>query len=538
MTDIMATTAQIIARRLYDAGCRHAFGMPGGEVLTMMDALAEAGLIFTLVKHENAGGFMAEGTWHATGAPGVLLATIGPGAANAVNVVANAQQDRVPLIFITGCLDAADDATYTHQIFDHQAVFAPITKASLRMAEGAVDELIDKALAIATDGQPGPVHIDLPIALAAAEQPDRTVARRNKLSPVMPAPGPDLDAARAMFQSAVRPVVVAGVDVLLQGAEQAVAEFCQAFKIPLITTYKAKGIVPEDDPLCLGGHGLSPLSDGEIMPLLEASDLVIAAGYDPIEMRIGWRDLWAADKVIEFCITPNTHYMHQAKLTFLCDVAAGLEALSHDIPARPLWPGGEPAATRDRLKAHFSPDETYGPSDVVHAVRRALPHNAVASADSGAHRILLSQTWECYEPRGLIQSTGLCTMGCGVPLAMGFKQANPDVPVVAFTGDAGIEMVLGELATARDLKLGVIIVVLVDRSLALIELKQRRSNLPNLGVDFGGTDFPAVANALGGTGVWAEGDQSIEQAVKEAVDREGFTLIACPIPDRAYDGRI
>ena len=113
------TAAQVIARRLKEAGVRHAFGMPGGEILTMMDALDEAGIDFVLVKHENCGGFMAEGTYHRTHAPGVLLATVGPGAANAFNVVANAQQDRVPLIFLTGRVDPSETYTYTHQVFDH-----------------------------------------------------------------------------------------------------------------------------------------------------------------------------------------------------------------------------------------------------------------------------------------------------------------------------------------------------------------------------------------------------------------------------------
>ena len=107
----MPSAAQIIARRLSDAGCRYAFGIPGGEVLTVMDALAEAGIAFYLSKHENPAGFMAEGTYHMTGAPGILLATLGPGVANAVNVVANAAQDRVPLVFITGCVDPAEAAT-------------------------------------------------------------------------------------------------------------------------------------------------------------------------------------------------------------------------------------------------------------------------------------------------------------------------------------------------------------------------------------------------------------------------------------------
>ena len=116
----MPTTADLIARRLYEAGCRHAFGIPGGEVLTMMHALQDVGIAFTLARHENAAGFMADGTYQATGAPGILLATIGPGVANAVNVVANALQDRVPLIVLTGCIDEAQAFGYTHQVFDHR----------------------------------------------------------------------------------------------------------------------------------------------------------------------------------------------------------------------------------------------------------------------------------------------------------------------------------------------------------------------------------------------------------------------------------
>ncbi len=142
----MPTAADIIARRLFDAGCRHAFGIPGGEVLTLMDALSGAGIKFILTKHENSAGFMAEGTFHSNGAPGVLVATLGPGVANAVTVIANAMQDRVPLIFLTGCVDPADALTYTHQVFDHRAMLAPITKASFTVVDDVVDVVIDKAV--------------------------------------------------------------------------------------------------------------------------------------------------------------------------------------------------------------------------------------------------------------------------------------------------------------------------------------------------------------------------------------------------------
>ena len=121
--------ADALARRLYAAGCRHAFGMPGGEVLTLVDALEAAGIQFILAKHENAAAFMAEGVYHQTGAPGILVATVGPGALNGVNAVANAHQDRVPMIVLAGAVDADEAQTYTHQVLDQQSVFRPITKA-------------------------------------------------------------------------------------------------------------------------------------------------------------------------------------------------------------------------------------------------------------------------------------------------------------------------------------------------------------------------------------------------------------------------
>ena len=191
-----ASAARILAERLYEAGCRHAFGIPGGEVLIVMDALSAAGIAFHLAKHENAAGFMAEGSYHVTGAPGILLATLGPGVANAVNVVANAEQDRVPLIFLTGRVDAVEATGYTHQVFDHREVLRPITKASLTLVDGAVDIVVDKALSIATEGRPGPVHIDIPMSLAGAEQPaprDFLPTRRGAMAPAL---GPELVVTR------------------------------------------------------------------------------------------------------------------------------------------------------------------------------------------------------------------------------------------------------------------------------------------------------------------------------------------------------
>jgi acetolactate synthase-1/2/3 large subunit len=167
-----------------------------------------------------------------------------------------------------------------------------------------------------------------------------------------------------------------------------------------------------------------------------------------------------------------------------------------------------------------------------------LPPGTRASVDSGAHRILLSQMWRCDYPRALVQSSGLCTMGCAVPLAIGAQIAEPDRPVVSFSGDAGFLMVAGELATAADLGLRTIFVVFVDRSLALIEMKQRSRQLPSSGVDLGRTNFAALGRAMGGAGHTVTSAPELDAALRAALAAPTFTVIAAEIDRRAYDGRI
>jgi len=309
--------------------------------------------------------------------------------------------------------------------------------------------------------------------------------------------------------------------------------------VPLITTYKAKGLLPENNALSLGAAGLSPKADEHLLPLVRKSDLVILAGYDPIEMRIGWQNPWGPeDLVVSFSSAPNTHFMHSAAHSFVCDIGAGLNALRDAVDPHATWPNGDYEATRAALRKATEANEQWGPAAIIDECRKVLPTDAIATVDSGAHRILLSQMWECYAPRTLLQSNGLCTMGCAVPLALGRKLAEPDRPVAAFVGDAGLEMFLGELATARDLKLAIPIVVFVDESLALIEIKQRGLQMPNRAVDFDGTDFPNVARALGGHGIWCDSRTELRGALTAALHRDTFTVIAARIGRKPYDGRL
>jgi acetolactate synthase-1/2/3 large subunit len=533
----MTTGADRIAQRLHAAGCRLAFGIPGGEVLALIDALGRVGIRFVTTRHETAAGFMAEGAWHATGAPGVLVATIGPGVSNAVNVIANAQQDRVPLVVLTGCIDDEDADWYTHQIFDHGAVLGPITKQSERATRGQCGVLIDALVARAIEGVPGPVHLDVPIGVASAVEPIAPPACRSDRRAVLSLD--ELSPAQRALDEAERPLVLAGLEVLTHGAERALRALVERRRIPIVTTYKAKGVVDEASPLALGAAGLSPKADALLLPLVRAADVVLLAGYDPIEMRRGWhRPFGDRATVLDVGAERPPFAMAPATGQFGGELALHLEALAGE-PARPTWEGDRPAFVRAALAEAFAPERSgWGPLAIVHALRGAVPAEAVVTVDTGAHRIALSQAWRCSAPRTLLQSSGLCTMGYAIPTAIGRKLAEPARPVVAVVGDGGIDMTMGELLTARDLGVPIVIVVIDDASLALIELKQRAEKRPNVGVDSGRTRYADIAASMGGHGVVVESTDALAREVRAALCRDVFTLVHAPIARRAYDGRI
>lgn len=532
--------ADRLARRLAEAGCSYAFGIPGGEVLTLIDALAAAGIRFVTAKHETAAGFMAEAVWQRTGTPPVLVATVGPGLSNATNAVVNARLDRVPLIVLAGCVDADDALTYNHQIIDHARLLEPAIKGAFTLSAAAPDLITEKALTLAFDPRPGPVLIDVPIAVAAAAAADEVHVRRARPAAVAPAEGPALDDVRGWLGAAERPLLIAGFDAVADGAGPALRDFARTFRIPVVQTYKAKGLLPEDHSFALAAATLSPAADAQIMDVVEKADLVILAGYDAVEMRRSWQQPWdpATKRVVALEAVPNDHYLHQATVSFVGDVGEGLRSLGRGVVPASGWTAAEVATARARILAPFAVDEAWGPSAVVDVARRVLPRDTVATVDVGAHRIVLSQVWPVFEPRGLLQSNGLCTMGCGLPLGIGAKLAEPERPVVVFTGDGGLLMVLGELATAVEQGLPLIVVCFIDASLALIDLKQQDRELGRRAVGVGRFDVERIAAGLGGRGVVAADRDSLAAALGAALEAATFTLIACPVEAQSYRGRV
>jgi acetolactate synthase-1/2/3 large subunit len=531
------TVADHLAGRLREAGVRHAFGIPGGEVLAVMDALDRAGIRFHLVKHETPGGFMADAVASVTRTPGVLVATLGPGVSNLVTAVAHAYLDRTPMVVLTACIDPGAGATYTHQIFDHTAVLEPVTKASFTLTPSGAAALVDRAVRLAIADPPGPVHLNIPTPIAsapvdAAPQPLAMPAR------VGLAPSAALDTLVGWLARAERPLVLAGVGILHHGAATELRALASRAGAAVITTYKAKGVIPEDDPAVIGAAGLSPVADRALFKALHAADLILCLGYDPVEMRDSWVQPWpAGTDSAEIGGAPKDHLVHRTTLEFVADLKLALAGLTALVPARAgqTWRDGTPASVRAEIAESLRPRAGgWGPHAVIATCRRVFPRDTLATVDTGAHRILLSHVWSCYEPGGLLQSTGLATMGYGLPGAIALKLVRPERPVVCFTGDGSLEMVIGELATLRDLELPVTIVCFADRSLALIELKQRRLGLRNLGVDAPATDFAAIGRAYGGHGVRVDGEAALERACQEALGRRTFTLIEAVIDKSEY----
>lgn len=534
--------ADLVARRLRAEGVRHAFGMPGGEVVTLVDALERAGIRFVLTRHETPAAIAAGATSLTTGAPGLLVTTLGPGLANAVNGIADAAQERVPLLVISGVVGRAARARYTHQVLDHAALLRAVVKASFEVEpEGAV-ETVARAARLALRPPMGPVHLDLAPEVAASPAGEGAVAspvtRHDSVAP--DAGDPAVAEILAAFGAAERPLLVAGFEAARSGAGPAVTRLAGTHGIPVLTTYKGKGLLDETHPLALGGAGLSPRADGVLLDLVRRADAILLAGYDPIEMRTGWLGAFPRQaSVFELTEAPVDHGMHRVDRqlvgtlpSLLAAVAAGLR------PSRRPWACGSVAAARRRLDELFAPPSPWGPHAVVATLNAALPAEAVVTVDSGAHRILLSQCWRARRPLSLLQSAGWCTMGAALPLAVGVKAADPDRPVVAVMGDGGLEMVLGELGTLRDAGLPVILVVLQDGSLGLIELKQRQAGLARAGVALGCTDLAQVAAGFGGHGVTVRDAAALAAALRGAWARERFTLIACGIDAEAYLGWI
>lgn len=533
----MPKTVDIIAQALKQEGVRYAFGIPGGEVLELLEAFRNAGIEFVLTKQELGAGFMADATFQLTGKPGVLVATLGPGITNTATAVAQALLDRSAMLVITGEIATSLKAVYTHQIIDQESLLRPIVKWTTTIAAKGAFEQVSKGIAVARTLMPGPVHLNLPTDVATAEQ-----AGGPRFAPARVTPVPalrELDKVISWLKEARRPLAFVGLGVQLDGAAAEFRQFIEKWRVPVVATYKAKGVIPEDHALCIGATGLSAVVDSIHMAHVRNADLILTLGFDPVELRSDWTAPWDEKKrTVNMDLVPNAHHVFRSAIEFTGSIAGGLRMLAAAAPARPpkRWPDAELDQYRATIRGAIAhkPARGLGPYQVVSTLREVFPRDTIATVDTGSHRILINHVWQAFEPRRLLQSNGLGSMGYALPAAIAAKLLFPKRPVLAMMGEAGLDMVIGEMALLDQHKLPIVMVVFRDDTLSLIKLKQERMKLPETGVAAGSPDYALLAEAYAGNGVVVQSIADLRKATQAALKSRRFTLIEARIDPAEY----
>lgn len=530
MLDSTRTVAQELARALAQLGVRYAFGMPGGVLLPLLDSFREEGIDFVLVRHEGSAGFMADVCAQLTGVPGVCVATLGPGVTNLVSPIAGAHLERSRVLAITGQIRSDLIGTYTHQIVDQVALFEPITRHAILLTKDKFSDQIHDVFRALLGAPPGPVHLDIPAELWA--QPMAPIDC--SLEPPLQQPNTaEIEVVSAHFARSKRPVILVGLAEMSPEAAQAITRLAEVLSAPVMTTYRAKGMIDERHPWAAGAFGLSPVVDEYQQGLLATSDLLIAVGLDPVELRPQWLPGWPSD-VPMISVNSSADIPHPVAAGFTGSTSTIVESfLEHGGKAKSSWTAEEVTKHVAQWEDVFD-DGPDGPAATIRAIQRGMGPQALCSMDVGAHRITASHVWHCSEPLQQVQSNGFSSMGTGLPGAIAAKLCFPDRPVLALTGDMGLWMALGELGVVQERGLDLVVVYLADQSLSLIELKQERSELVNHGVRFENPDVIALGAAFGGVGHRVRGVQDVERVVRQARQSGGLHIIEAVIDANPY----
>ena len=513
----MPTHAEAMANALAARGVQYVFGLPGGEIVAFIDACRRAGMRFLLTGHEASAAWMAQVVGQITGVPGVCATTLGPGATNLVTAVANAYLDRAPMLAITAQIPASTIDTMTHQRLALDRLFSPITKASFAIEKNA-SGLIDRALTLALEPRPGPVHVSLASDLATTVDVihDRTFTERSKRAVHLQPISKRLSAAK-------RPLVLIGLGATPADAP-AIRALIEKLQAPFLVTPKVKGIVSEDHPLFCGvASGMA--IDRDILETIRAADLILAIGFDPVECD----KAWFADVEVVSIDSASMAEGRYRPLEAIGDIASLAGALKPD--PKP-WPNDLLDQRRNAIRRQ--PASGLSPLRLIEELRAIFPRDGIATCDVGSHKLLMGQFWRAYEPGTFFMSNGLSGMGFGLPAAIAAQLCHPDKPVLSVVGDGGMLMMLHDLALIRELALPIIIVVLSDRSLSLIRVSEERRGIAPYGVDFTPPDFAKIAEAFGIAGRSVKSIQEARDAVERALTSRTALLVDVPIDYREY----
>jgi acetolactate synthase-1/2/3 large subunit len=532
--------ATAITTALARAGTRVMFGVPGGGPnLDVVGAAATSGLRFVLTHTETAAAIMAATSADLTRAPGAVLVTRGPGLASAINGIAHAALDRLPLVVIADTVRAAEAGRVSHQRLDQAALGRPVAKAVLAVGADQAGQAAARLVSQALAGPPGPVIAlmddGIPAAPASASDAAPFPNGRGRLAG-------DLAPLTAALRQARRPVLLLGAHAVAHTA--AIRAAVAGRGIPALHTYRARGILPDS-----AGEAAGLVTGGTMeWPLLTQADLIIGLGLDEAEMIPAAWD-YAAPTVLvsEWPAehpgterTAATSYFTGAT-TLTASLPAAIDLLAAWIPATgPRWaPGAGRAARREAARrlaeAATAAPGTLAPQQVATVARAHTPPDTIATVDAGAHMLAVMPLWEVDQPGRLLISSGLATMGFALPAAIAAALCCPGQPVVACTGDGGLGMTLAEIETAVRLRLRIVVIVLNDAALSLIKIKQRPAGQGGSeAVDYGPVSFAGVATAMGAAAAAARTEAELATALDAALHRDGPTVIDVAVDPACY----
>jgi len=515
------------------------FGIPGGAMIPVYDALYDMEIRHVLMRHEQCAAHAADGYARASGRVGVCMATSGPGATNLVTGIANAYMDSSPVVAFTGQVPKAYIGKDSFQETDIIGITTPITKCNFQVRSASeIPQTVKKAFYIASSGRPGPVLIDLPkdtqIESAEMDFDDDIELRGYRLN-YEPHPL-QIERAVDLLTQAERPVIVAGGGVIASNASSELLALAELLLAPVATTLMGKGCIPENHPLSLGLLGMhGTIASNTLVP---EADVLLAVGVRFSDRTTGDVEGFCPEaQIIHIDIDPSEIGKNvKPHVPIVADAKRALRALYERLNQRlrsrerSLWLSRVQELKREHEEMMRSEGGLKPPRLLVE-LRKLLPEDAIVTTEVGQNQMWAALYLKAYKPRTFISSGGLGTMGFGFPAAIGAKVACPDVPVVDIAGDGSFLMTEQDLASSVTSGIPIIVVVLNNSMLGMVAQWQRLFyNRRYSQVDLRRTpDFVKLAEAFGAQGFRVGSLEEFLRAVKEAMKSEVTTVIDVPI---------
>ena len=526
------TGSQIVIECLKEQGVDTVFGYPGGTILNIYDELySHPEIHHILTSHEQGAAHAADGYARATGKVGVCMATSGPGATNLVTGIATAYMDSSPVVAITANVGKSLLGKDSFQEVDIAGVVMPITKHSMIVKNVAdLANTLRRAFRIAQSGRPGPVLVDITKDVTAAKyeyeykEPEKIERQVNTITEEA------LEEAAALIRQAKRPYIFVGGGAVISGASDEVRELAHKLQVPVCDSLMGKGVFPGDDPLytgMLGMHGTKTSNLG-----VTKCDLLIVLGARFSDRVTGDTSRFAKKaKILQFDI--DAAEINKNVVVDTCvigDLKESLKRLNERLEPKEYPEWLEEIRELEKRYPMKHEDGLTGPA-VMEEIYRVTKGDAVITTDVGQHQMWAAQYYAYKEPRQLLTSGGLGTMGFGLGAAMGAKMGRPDQTVINIAGDGCFRMNMNEIATLSRYRIPVIEVVINNHVLGMVRqwqtlfYKQRYSYT----VLDDATDFVKVAEALGAKGIRVTKKEEIAPAIEEAIAYGGPVVIACQI---------